>query len=195
MPNRGARRYPAFLLPAILLGAWGVLLPTEAAAQTPEPQACVDINTASSQQLQRIVHVGPARTAQIISLREERAFRSVDELVRVSGIAAARLRDIKEQGLACVRSRAPGDTTAVAPPPQTRQAPPPRPPTQRRACCRVCTTGKACGNSCIARNLTCRQPPGCACNGEEVSFRELLMVPGGEGPWAQACNASAWGGG
>lgn len=33
------------------------------------------------------------------------------------------------------------------------------------ACCRVCTTGKACGNSCINRNYTCRQPPGCACNG------------------------------
>jgi len=34
-----------------------------------------------------------------------------------------------------------------------------------RPCCRVCTTGKACGNTCISRNLTCRQPPGCACNG------------------------------
>lgn len=36
---------------------------------------------------------------------------------------------------------------------------------QGRNCCRVCTTGKACGNGCIARNRTCRQPPGCACNG------------------------------
>jgi len=27
-----------------------------------------------------------------------------------------------------------------------------------------CDTGKACGNSCIARNLTCHQPPGCACD-------------------------------
>jgi hypothetical protein len=26
-------------------------------------------------------------------------------------------------------------------------------------------TGKACGNSCISRRYTCRQPPGCACNG------------------------------
>ena len=34
-----------------------------------------------------------------------------------------------------------------------------------RPCCRVCRRGKACGNSCIARNLTCHQPPGCACNG------------------------------
>lgn len=32
-------------------------------------------------------------------------------------------------------------------------------------CCRVCTTGKACGDSCIASNLTCRKGAGCACNG------------------------------
>ena len=32
-------------------------------------------------------------------------------------------------------------------------------------CCRVCTTGKACGDSCIQAGLTCHQPPGCACNG------------------------------
>lgn len=34
-----------------------------------------------------------------------------------------------------------------------------------QGCCRVCRTGKACGNSCISRNYTCRQPRGCACNG------------------------------
>jgi hypothetical protein len=32
-------------------------------------------------------------------------------------------------------------------------------------CCRVCSTGKACGDSCINHDLTCRQPPGCACDG------------------------------
>jgi beta-lactamase superfamily II metal-dependent hydrolase len=32
------------------------------------------------------------------------------------------------------------------------------------ACCRVCTTGQACGNTCISRAKQCRQPPGCACN-------------------------------
>jgi hypothetical protein len=41
--------------------------------------------------------------------------------------------------------------------------PPTQPPTT--PCCRVCTTGKACGNTCIARKRTCRTPPGCACNG------------------------------
>src|SRR6185503_7029391 len=32
------------------------------------------------------------------------------------------------------------------------------------SCCRVCTRGKACGNSCISANKQCHQPVGCACN-------------------------------
>jgi hypothetical protein len=35
---------------------------------------------------------------------------------------------------------------------------------ERVACCKICRKGKACGNSCIARNKTCHQPPGCACD-------------------------------
>ncbi len=32
-------------------------------------------------------------------------------------------------------------------------------------CCRICTVGKACGDSCINRQLNCHKPPGCACDG------------------------------
>jgi len=32
------------------------------------------------------------------------------------------------------------------------------------SCCKVCRTGKACGDSCIARSKTCTKPRGCACN-------------------------------
>lgn len=34
-----------------------------------------------------------------------------------------------------------------------------------QACCKVCSKGKACGDSCVAADRTCRQPPGCACDG------------------------------
>jgi len=34
-----------------------------------------------------------------------------------------------------------------------------------RSCCKICSAGKACGNSCISRRYTCHQPPGCACDG------------------------------
>lgn len=44
----------------------------------------------------------------------------------------------------------------------TTAAPTSRP--EARSCCKYCSTGKACGNSCISRNKTCHQPPGCACN-------------------------------
>ena len=33
------------------------------------------------------------------------------------------------------------------------------------ACCKVCSKGKACGDSCIARDKTCHKGKGCACNG------------------------------
>jgi hypothetical protein len=32
-------------------------------------------------------------------------------------------------------------------------------------CCKICTKGKACGDTCIDRDKTCHQPPGCACDG------------------------------
>ncbi|MGE0867566.1 MAG: hypothetical protein AB7P03_03325 [Kofleriaceae bacterium] len=38
------------------------------------------------------------------------------------------------------------------------------PSSTTRACCKVCSTGKACGNSCIARWKTCHKGVGCACN-------------------------------
>jgi len=67
-----------------------------------ESPACVDINNAGSVELQRIIHIGPKRAQQIIALRRAKPFRSVDDLVRVKGIAAKRLADIKKQGVACV---------------------------------------------------------------------------------------------
>ncbi len=33
------------------------------------------------------------------------------------------------------------------------------------ACCKVCKKGKACGDSCIARDKECHKGKGCACNG------------------------------
>ena len=62
-------------------------------------RGCVDINTASARQLERIVHVGPVRAQSIIDLRP---FSSVAGIQRVSGIGPARIRDIHNQGLACV---------------------------------------------------------------------------------------------
>lgn len=32
-------------------------------------------------------------------------------------------------------------------------------------CCKVCTTGKACGDTCIPKSSNCNVGAGCACNG------------------------------
>jgi hypothetical protein len=48
---------------------------------------------------------------------------------------------------------------------------PPPPPNQSlipipvQGCCKHCTVGKACGDSCISRNDECHVGPGCACDG------------------------------
>jgi DNA uptake protein ComE-like DNA-binding protein len=60
--------------------------------------ACVNINTATYESLLQIVHIGPERAEQLISLRP---FRSVDDMTRINGIGPARVADIKAQGLAC----------------------------------------------------------------------------------------------
>ncbi len=49
---------------------------------------------------------------------------------------------------------------APTPVPAVAPVPPPAP-----GCCMYCRTGKPCGNSCISRDKTCHQPPGCACAG------------------------------
>ena len=84
-----------------------VRTPPPAAAPPPPTPAgrCVDVNTATADDLQRIIHIGPVRAQQIIGMRRTRPFRSVQELTRVRGIAEIRLRDIVRQGLACVGSQ------------------------------------------------------------------------------------------
>ena len=60
---------------------------------------CIDINTASFERLQEIVHIGPSRADELIELRP---FDRVEDLVGISGIGSARIQDILEQNLACI---------------------------------------------------------------------------------------------
>ncbi len=59
----------------------------------------VDLNTASLEELQRIIHMGPVRAQEIIA---GRPWHSVDELLGIDGIGQVRLAEIKKQGLAYV---------------------------------------------------------------------------------------------
>jgi micrococcal nuclease len=52
--------------------------------------------------------------------------------------------------------------------PSASPAPTPRDCIPREQCCKVCSTGQACGASCISRAYTCRKGRGCACNADEL---------------------------
>lgn len=74
---------------------------------TPEPKnetqpvsiaSCVNINSASEVEVQRIIHIGPARSQDLIQLRP---YQSVDDLRKIKGIGPARITDILTQGIAC----------------------------------------------------------------------------------------------
>ncbi len=64
-------------------------------------QEKVEINSAGKDDLTKIIHIGPARAEEIIKLRP---FSSLDDLIRVSGIGAKTVEDIKEQGCAYVKN-------------------------------------------------------------------------------------------
>ena len=81
--------------------------PTTAPSPTPEPppssvgceEGKVDVNSASAEELDLIIHIGPVRAAEAVQLRP---FSSLDDLDRINGIGPSRLADIKAEGLACV---------------------------------------------------------------------------------------------
>jgi len=74
---------------------------------TPEPEkeiqpvssgSCVNINSSSEVDVQRIIHIGPARSQELI---QHRPYQSVDDLSNIKGIGPARIADILTQGIAC----------------------------------------------------------------------------------------------
>lgn len=59
----------------------------------------ININTATSEDLKKIIHIGEKRALEIIALRP---FQSLDDLIKVKGIGPKTLADIKQQGLASI---------------------------------------------------------------------------------------------
>lgn len=61
--------------------------------------SCININTASQSELQKIIHIGPTLAAELVKLRP---YESLHELTKINGIGDARLQDIQVEGIACL---------------------------------------------------------------------------------------------
>jgi len=74
----------------------------------------VNINTASSEELQLLPGVGPARADAIVAMRKQQgAFKSVDELKQVKGIGDAMLERIRPHATLSGRTTARSTRTAT----------------------------------------------------------------------------------
>ncbi len=72
--------------------------PASAQADTVEAPAAdgvVNIQTATAEQLQLLPGIGPSKAAAIVAHRERRAFRRVEDLLRVRGIGRATFRRLR----------------------------------------------------------------------------------------------------
>ncbi len=65
----------------------------------------IDLNTASLQELEKLVNIGPVIAQRIIDQRKKTPFFSVDDLIKVKGIGKKILTKIKNQGCAYVYIR------------------------------------------------------------------------------------------
>lgn len=64
--------------------------------------------------------------------------------------------------------REPASLFSPSPAARPSSRPPQRRCVPRAQCCKVCSKGAACGDSCISRSYTCHKGRGCACNAAEV---------------------------
>ncbi|AOV07079.1 MBL fold metallo-hydrolase [Sporosarcina ureilytica] len=75
---------------------------TEKQGTLPPPvlgDTCININTASTEDLQQIIHIGEKTAAELVRLRP---YQTLNDLLTISGIGEKRLEDIKDQNLACI---------------------------------------------------------------------------------------------
>jgi competence protein ComEA len=92
---------------ALLLGFWGVTQ-ANVSAEASAPLSCaestregarININTAGVDELVTLRGIGPSRAQAILDTRAKRAFRRVEDILRVHGIGRKTFRLLRD----CIR--------------------------------------------------------------------------------------------
>ena len=86
-----------WVLASALAGVLAALLFTSAARAAPRPalEGLVNINTATTQELQLLPGIGPAKAQRVIDYRSGHPFRTIEELARVKGIGPKTVRKLR----------------------------------------------------------------------------------------------------
>jgi competence ComEA-like helix-hairpin-helix protein len=99
-------------------------IPVGLAAKKKPPEAPINLNTATSEELQLVPRIGPVTAEKILQMRKSYgAFKSVDDLRAVRGIGPKRLEKMRKY--LTVGKAASATKSATAPRPAT----PPKPST------------------------------------------------------------------
>src|SRR6267143_829615 len=91
-----ARRFPIRLLSSFLFVGLIFAASVDAGRKKP-PAKPVNLNTATSEELQLVPGVGPATADKILQMRKScGAFKSVDDLLAIRGLGAKRLEKMRK---------------------------------------------------------------------------------------------------
>jgi competence ComEA-like helix-hairpin-helix protein len=114
-----------FFLPILFAG---LLFPAAALAGKKKPPAKpVNLNTATSEELQQVPGIGPATAGKILQMRKTYgAFKSVDDLLAIRGIGPKRLEKMRKY-LTVGKPGAPKPTTPPAKSTPAAEKPPDKP--------------------------------------------------------------------
>src|SRR5579871_2601232 len=97
MRTRTSRHAPIALLLVALIGLELASAAVCLSATKKPPPHPIDINSASSVQLQEVPGIGPATAEKILAMRKSYgAFKSVDDLLSVRGIGPKRLEKMRK---------------------------------------------------------------------------------------------------
>jgi comEA protein len=113
-----------FMFVVVVLGLCGVSGVSVAGGRARAPlTGVVNINTASSEELQLLPGIGPAKARLVIEYRTAHAFRTIEELARVKGIGPKTVRKLRANLTVRGATTAGGGGVAPAQPPAKTQAP------------------------------------------------------------------------